>query len=184
MPPLAHTAAPAARRRPLRALVALAVLAAPLAACSDNDDTSTGSFEVELSSDPTRTFGGDALALVDGEFGFALLLESDADVGPNQLSIFLIRDDATIPGTGTYTITTMDEVTGTDFWGPVETAIGEPEEKSCTTRAGTLTITSASSRRIVGSLDFTMGCPAPDPEVPEEVVTVTGTFEAVVVGAG
>lgn len=175
----------ASTRRPGRSLLARIVLSslAVAAGCGDSTGPGTSSFSAEVTGATNKSYTGDALALSDPTFGFALILESEVSEGPNHIEILLAREAAGAPAVGTYDI--VDFLGGTEplpeeFAGSLILSANTASERDCRAVAGTITFTSASDDRAAGSFAFAMVCTlTDDPEAPSEDASVEGTFEAI-----
>lgn len=167
------------RGRLAGALVAAAALAA--LACGDSTGPGSGSFSATITGATDRSYSGDALALAEANVGYALVLETAASEGPNQLEILLIRGDEQLPAPGTYDI--VEAASGplpTEFIGLLTIGFGEADERDCDAIEGTITFATTSSRRATGSFEFSMQCTLlEDPGAEPELATVEGTFDAI-----
>ena len=171
-----------ARPRLVGRLALLSCLATA-AACGDSTGTGTGSFTATVTGATDKSYAGQALVLRQAGFGYALLLDSDATIGPNQFELVLSRENTAIPGTGTHDIVDLEgvvEPTPDQFVGAVTMSAEEPEERYCHSVSGSLTFTSSSSGRAAGSFEVTISCVlTSDPEGTPEEATIEGTFDAV-----
>lgn len=165
-------------RRLAGALVAAALAAL---ACGDSTGPGSGSFSATITGATDRSYSGDALALAEAGVGYALLLETAASEGPNQLEILLLRDDEELPAPGTYDI--VEAASGplpSEFIGLLTIGFGEADERDCDAIEGTITFATASSSRATGSFEFSMQCTLlEDPGAEPELATVEGTFDAI-----
>lgn len=178
----ASTRRPGHTSRPAVVVTSLAAVAALLVSCGDSTGPGSSSFAVEVTGATNRSYTGDALALPDPEFGYALILESAASEGPNQIEILLAREEPGFPDEGTYDIVDfLGEVDPLpeDFAGSLNLSVNTETERSCRALEGSITFTSTSNSGASGSFAFTMVCTmTEDPEAPAEDASVEGTFEA------
>jgi hypothetical protein len=166
--------------RLLRPALAAALSTATLAAlgCSDSTGTGVGSFTAEVVGATDLSYSGESIGLRDGGYGYALVMESDADIGPNQFSMFLYRSDASTPAVGDHDV--VEDPEADQFEGTIVLAEGEPTKLLCNVSSGTLTFTRSSGSSAAGSFDFDIFCILDnDPEAEPILATVTGTFAAV-----
>ncbi len=179
----ASTRRPGQGSRPTTVVTTVAILAALVVSCGDSTGPGSSSFSVEVTGATNRSYTGDALALPDPEFGFALILESAVSEGPDQIEILLARDASEMPDEGTYDIVDFlgeTEPLPEDFAGSLSISVNTASERSCRAIEGTITFTSTSSSRAAGSFAFTMLCTmTEDPEAPAEDAAVEGSFEAI-----
>ncbi len=161
----------------------VAVLAVLVASCGDSTGPGSSTFSVEITGATNRSYTGDALALADPGFGFALILESAANEGPDQIEILLARESSDVPEEGTYDIVDFLGETDPrpeDFTGSLSISVNTESERSCRAIEGSITFTSTSSSGASGSFAFTMVCTmTEDAEAPAEDAAVEGTFEAI-----
>lgn len=149
--------------------------------CEENtkdDKDPVSSFDVSISGDVNRSLSGDAAIMSlnssppDEGFGISMASSDENSTTLYQLNFFL--NSASIPKTGTYSIS--DTATETIFhaWYNASGSIIE----AFFAESGSITVTFSSNKRIAGTFEFkAKGFLAGD-YVTEYEVTVSGSFDA------
>jgi hypothetical protein len=172
-----HSFAPGRPLRPALAALSLGVLAA--VGCSDATGTGVGSFTAEVVGATDLSYSGEAIGLRDGSYGYALAMESEAEIGPNHFAMFLYRSDAGTPAVGDHEV--VEDPEANQFEGTIVLAEGEPTKLLCNVTSGTLTFTRSSGSSAAGSFDFDLYCILDnDPEAAPILASTTGTFDTVI----
>ena len=168
-------------RRVIQLMTIVTAAGMSLASCGGDDATEPGSASF------TATVSGDVSASLSGDAVFGVGLSTGSNTG---WSIWLLegsffsdydfiridRSSSTAPGVGTFTIIGSSGAGPDDFVAEYEHALdvaGNIEITGYTSVSGSLTITSATADRIVGSFSFTASGPGPG-----RTVTVQGSFNA------
>ena len=165
------------------------VAAVLLTACGGDGDKNpagpggngAGSFTATASGDVAASFSGLAAhaSVAQGEDqGFGIAMDDTPSAGTATASIIFVRENPSIPGTGSHPIVTIDaQTSASEFVTIAALTDAQGGQWLCTAAdEGTMTIQSASSSRVRGSFSVEMECQSATSEA-TKAVTFAGSFD-------